>query len=113
MASTECSPNRAGEVVRKVQDILRDAAENGVADDEVDRAKQKIASSLVLRSETPWGRLAPLGVEWAYRKEYLDIDEAVNRCLSVTKEDIDALLADDPFAKGTLLALGPLETLET
>ena len=111
-ARAECSPNRAGEVVRKVQDIFRDAAENGVAHDEVDRAKQKIASSLVLRSETPMRRLTPLGIEWTYRKKYLDTDEAVNRLLSVTKEDVEALLAEDPFAKGTLVALGPLETLE-
>ena len=111
-AYASCDPERAGEVVQKVQEILKDAVENGVSEDEIERAKQKGASSIVLRSETPMGRLVPVGMAWAYRGEYIDTDEAVNRVLAVTKEDVEALLAEDPFAKGTLVALGPLETLE-
>ena len=113
LASASCEPSRASEVVQKVQDILRDATQDGVSVEEMERAKQKIASEMVLSSETPMSRLVPVGMAWAYRGEYIDTDETVNRVLSVTKEDIDALLADDPFAKGTLVALGPLETLET
>ncbi len=112
IAEVSCDPERAGEVVRKVQNILKDAVENGVTEDEIERAKQKAASFIVLDSETPMDRLFWLGMAWAYLGEYIDTDEEVNRRLSVTKEDIDALLADDPFAKGTLLALGPLETLD-
>ena len=111
-AYASCDPERAGEVVQKVREILKDAVENGISEDEIERAKQKGASSIVLHSETPMGRLVPVGMAWAYRGEYIDTDEAVNRLLSVTKEDVEALLAEDPFAKGTLVALGPLETLE-
>ncbi len=112
LASASCDPSRAGEVVQKVQEILREATQDGVSVEEIERAKQKIASGMVLGWETPMGRLVPVGMDWAYRGEYIDADEAVNRVLSVTKEDVDALLADDPFANGTLVALGPLETLD-
>ena len=111
-AYASCDSERAVEVVQKVQDILKDAVENGVSEDEIERAKQKGASSTVLRSETPMERLVPVGMAWAYRGEYIDTDEEVNRLLAVTKEDLDALLAEDPFSKGALVALGPLETLE-
>ena len=111
-AYASCDSERAVEVVQKVQDILKDAVENGVSEDEIERAKQKGASSIVLRSETPMERLVPVGMAWAYRGEYIDTDEEVNRLLAVTKEDLDALLAEDPFSKGALVALGPLETLE-
>ena len=111
-AYASCDSERAVEVVQKVQDILKDAVENGVSEDEIERAKQKGASSAVLRSETPMERLVPVGMAWAYRGEYIDTDEEVNRLLAVTKEDLDALLAEDPFSKGALVALGPLETLE-
>ena len=112
IAAASCDPSRAGEVVQKVQDILREATQEGVSVEEMERAKQKIASDMVLSSETPMGRLVPIGMAWAYRGEYIDTDKAVNRVLAVTKEDLDALLAEDPFANGTLAALGPLETLE-
>ena len=102
-----------GEVVQKVQDILREVVQDGLSVEEIERAKQKIASALVLRSEKPLGRLLPVAMAWEYRGEYLNADEAADRILSVTKEDVDALLADDPFAKGTFVAFGPLETLET
>ena len=120
-AAVYCDPERAGEVVQKVQDILKEAVENGVSEDEIERAKQKYAARIALDSETPidWGdiffvtgRLFPVAEGWVYRGEYIGADEEVDRILAVTKEDVEALLAEDPFAKGALAAVGPLETLE-
>ena len=119
-AKVSCGAERAGEVVLKVQNLLKEAVENGVAEDEIERAKQKYASRIALNSETPidWGdfgligRLFPVAEAWAYRREYIDANEEIDRILSVTKEDVEALLAEDPFAKGALAALGPLETLD-
>ena len=121
IAGVSCSPERAGEVVQKVQNILKDAVENGVSEEEIERAKQKYASWVALNSEMPvdWhiiffpiGRLIPVVEGWAYRGEYIGADEEIDRILAITKEDVEALLADDPFAKGALAAVGPLETLD-
>ena len=43
----------------------------GVTEDELTQAKNKVLARSVLRSERPMGRLASLGFHWTYRREYL------------------------------------------
>ena len=43
-------------------------------DDEVERAKNKIASSLVLQGEVPIGRMRSIGGQWMYNKEYRSLE---------------------------------------
>jgi hypothetical protein len=45
-------------------------AKHDLKDDEVERAKNKIASSLVLGGEIPSGRMRSIGGQWIYNKEY-------------------------------------------
>ena len=107
-----CSPERAGEVVQKVQDILKDVVENGVSEDDIESVKQEYVLGIALSCETPMGRLEALATRWTYLGEYIDADESIDRILAVTKEDVEALLTEDLFAKGALAAVGPLETLD-
>jgi predicted Zn-dependent peptidase len=39
-------------------------------DDEVERVKNKIASSVIFSAEVPLGRVRGLGGQWMYNKEY-------------------------------------------
>ena len=43
-------------------------------DEEVERAKNKIASSLVLQGEVPMGRMRTIGGQWLYNKEYRSLE---------------------------------------
>ena len=110
-AYASCDPERAGEVAQKLEAVINDAA-GGLSADELERAKQKIASAAVLQSESPMGRLIPVGMEWAYLRRHTSVDEAVNKILETGQSGIDAILDPNPFERGTLLALGPLETLD-
>ena len=107
-----CSPENVGEVVERMERLLRAAGDDGVRAEEVARAKQKIASGEVLGSETPMGRLVPLGMAWTYRREYVGMDEAVDRILGSTVDEVSAVLAEGDVGSHSLLALGPIAAID-
>jgi len=75
--------------------------------DEVNRARNKIASSLVLGGESPIGRMRALGNQWIYTGEYRSLDDDMKVLLSVTPESLKSLLNDFPFDPMTIVTLGP------
>ena len=44
---------------------------DGLTEDELIQAKNKVLARSVLRSERPMGRLASLGFHWMYRRAYI------------------------------------------
>ncbi len=80
-----------------------------LTDDEVDRAKNKIATSIVLGGELPLGRINALGSQWLYNGDYRSLEQDLQTLLSITPDDLRALMADFPFAPTTLVTLGPGE----
>lgn len=93
------------------QEIYNDVNTNGVTQEELDRAKNKIASRLVLRSERPMGRLSSLGGNWVYRQEYFSIEDDLKLLNDVTLESIQELLQKYPLGHSTTAAVGPLVTV--
>lgn len=105
------APDRAQEIVDAVREVLAEATRNGLTAAEVDRARRKIASSLVLQAETPFGRLLHVGFDWQYRRKLRPISEVVDCVLAVTPADVEALFARRPFDQGALVGLGPITDL--
>jgi predicted Zn-dependent peptidase len=103
-----CDSEHTPEVIDLVRSTLHTVQIEGITDDELARARRKIASGLVLRAETPMGRLTSVGYDWVYRKYIRPLDEAVDRLLAVSSDEINALLRERPFDKLTLVGLGPL-----
>lgn len=85
--------------LQKVKDDLKE--------DEVERAKNKIASSLVLQGEVPLGRMRSIGGQWIYNKQYrsLELDMATVR--EVTRDSLLDLMREFPFDPMTIVSLGP------
>lgn len=106
-----CDPEQAQENIDLVARIFRDFAEEGPTEDELDQARNKVLSRLVLRSERPMGRLMPLGYHWAYRREYMPTEKEVALYSSVTVEDVRRVLADYPLLPMTLVTAGPMVEL--
>jgi predicted Zn-dependent peptidase len=75
--------------------------------DEVERAKNKIASSLVLSGEVPIGRMRAIGSQWIYNKEYRSLDQDMATLMSVTPDSLRQLMNDFPFDPMTIVTLGP------
>lgn len=104
-------PTQVSEAYRTFRSVLAKACADGLTVAEIERAKKRLASATVLRAETPMGRLTAVGYDWIYRQETKSADEALDALLAVTPDEVNALLAAQPFERATTVALGPLDEL--
>ena len=95
----------------KVQAIYAEVNRDGIREDELELAKNKVASRVVLRSERPMGRLSSLGGNWIYREEYRSVDDDLAALRGITSRDVRELLEAYPLGATTTVAVGPLESL--
>ncbi len=105
-------PEMASETLKIWRAEVENAGENGVREDELERAKRKFASALALRAETPMGRMRPVGYDWLYRQKQTSSEELLAQILAVSLADVNAILALRPFATPAIASYGPLENLE-
>jgi len=57
---------------------------------ELDRAKNKLLSRIVLDGEMPMGRLMALGAEWQYRGKLHRLEEEIDQIKSVSLAEVDS-----------------------
>ncbi len=101
-----CDPARAEQVEDVLIKTINSAVDN-ITDAEVERAKNKLATSATLQGESPRGRMTSIGSAWSYLGEYLPLEEELARVMAVTADDLRRLVADPPFSPKTVLRLGP------
>jgi predicted Zn-dependent peptidase len=75
--------------------------------DEVERAKNKIASSLVLQGEVPLGRMRSIGGQWLYNKEYRSLEKDMATLMAINVDSLSDLMREYPFDPMTIVTLGP------
>jgi predicted Zn-dependent peptidase len=78
-----------------------------LTEDEIERAKNKIASSLVLSGEVPIGRMRSIGSQWIYNKEYRSLEQDMSTLMAVNKQTMLDLMRQFPFDPMTIVTLGP------
>ena len=84
-----------------------DKVKKDLTADEVERARNKIASSLVLSGEVPLGRMRSIGGQWIYNKEYRSLEQDMATLMTVDVPALRQLMDDFPFDPLTLVTLGP------
>jgi predicted Zn-dependent peptidase len=99
-------PNRMDEALAIALAEL-EKVKKDLKDDEVERAKNKIASSLVLSGEVPLGRMRSIGSQWIYNKQYRPLELDMATLMSVTPDSLKQLMADFTFDPMTIVSLGP------
>jgi predicted Zn-dependent peptidase len=77
------------------------------SDDEVERAKNKIASGIVLEGELPMGRMRAIAGQWMYNKEYRSLEKDMATLRAVSPDSLRRLMGDFPFDPMTIVSLGP------
>ena len=87
-------------------------AKDDLKDDEIERAKNKIASSLVLQGEVPLGRMRSIGGQWVYNKQYRSLEMDMATLMAVNTGSLQQLLREFPFDPMTIVSLGPGEKTE-
>jgi predicted Zn-dependent peptidase len=106
-----CDPEEAQANLARLNEVYRAVMADGISADELDRAKNKVLSRNVLRSERPMGRLASLGFHWTYRGEYLSVADELEAFNRVGLNDLRRLLDRWPLLPMTVVSVGPTTDL--
>ncbi len=106
-----CDPDYAAENLERVFNVYRETAKQGISQAELDQAKSKINSRVVLSSERPRGRLFTVGMNWAQRREYRSVRDDLDAIEAMTLADIKAVLDKYPLMRTTAFVVGPLAEL--
>jgi predicted Zn-dependent peptidase len=100
-----CDPRNLTKVAEVFRDILSKPAE--FEDKDLQRAKTKFRTRLVLQGESSMRRLMAIGTDWLYRAEYSPLEDEQLKYKAVSKESISELLEKFPFAPMTEVRLVP------
>ena len=105
-AFASCDPDRSEQVERILLQTL-DGYVDQIDADEIERAKNKIATTVTLAAENPCGRMRGLGGQWTYLDRYVSLDEQLRQIMAVDVEQVRSLLDAMPFKPRTIVRLGP------
>ncbi len=109
--SMTCEPTLAEENCQRLWDFYRRVREEPIHPQELEWAKNKVSSGLVLASELSVQRLANIGHDWLLERRYYSVAELLEMVAAVSPERILQLVHEYPFDCGTLVTVGPLEEL--
>jgi predicted Zn-dependent peptidase len=107
-----CDPEEAQANLDRLAETYQEVMATGVSADELVRAKNKVLSRNVLRSERPMGRLASLGFHWTYRREYVSVADELEAFNRVGVDDLRRLLDRWPLLPMTVVSVGPTTDLK-
>jgi predicted Zn-dependent peptidase len=108
MTCVACSPERMAGNLQVVLGLEREIERDGVAESELEQAKNKIASHIVLQSERSASRLFAVGNNWIQRGGYRSVQEVVRAYRAVTRDSIGAVVDKYPLTENTTVVIGPL-----
>ena len=94
------------ERLQAAQEILVSA---GVTEDELERAKRKLISGLVLQSERPENRMFSIGNAWLVHGEYKTTRDLIHSYESVQLSDIHHTLTNYPYTTHYTVLVSPHE----
>jgi predicted Zn-dependent peptidase len=102
-----CAPSKVDEVLRVCRDQLDAAAEKGLTDDEIARAKGQLRGSLVLGLEDTGSQMTRIGKAELVHGDVLAVDELLARVEAVTADDVRDVAADVLRRPLSLGIIGP------
>jgi len=103
-----CSSEKLTKVLDTVNSIFDNLNKDGITEDELTKAKNKVLSALVITNELPMGRLSNLGSNWLYLEQYRTIEDDINSIKTVTIDDIHSLIEELNIGHYTQLSMGPV-----
>ena len=104
-----CQPEDARENWSILNGELEKVEREGTTQDELDRARSKYRSQIVLSAERPANRMFSVGNNWVQRRTYRTVRETVEQYDRVTLDDLGRLSAKYPLSSRTTVSVGPLK----
>jgi predicted Zn-dependent peptidase len=109
--SFSCEPDQAAENLATVRRVLDEVTRDGITDEELQQAKNKVQSYLVRANERSHRRMLDLGASWTYLHRYRSVDDELRDYDAVTLGSVREVLDRYPLSRRTTFALGPLADL--
>ncbi len=107
------TPEDAPRVLKMLRAELDNLLDEGVFEDELQRAKDKWISGIVLSSESTFSRMRSLANDWETEGRLVSVEEEIARVEKITVDDVMRALHRFPMRdKQVLTALGPLSEAE-
>jgi len=104
-----CSTDNVTKVLDTISGIFQSLSKNGITEDELRKAKNKVLSALVIKNELPMGRLIDLGFNWIYLKQYRTVQDDISAIKAVTVDDVNVLIEQFKPGDFTQLSIGPAQ----
>lgn len=101
-------PDLAADNLKRLAEVIAEVESEGITEEELSQAKNKLCAHIVLQSERPTNRLFSIGNAWIQRRQYKTVREAVNAYRAVTPADIQRVLKKYPLSRAATVAVGPL-----
>jgi predicted Zn-dependent peptidase len=108
-----CSPEQAQENLERLTRLQQTIRSEGFTQKELDLAKRKIASHIVLASERTNSRMFSIGSQWLSEESFKTVAEIAAIYESVTLDQIHEALASFPLDQNMTVTVGPCENLVT
>lgn len=107
-----CAPEQAQANLQRLTDLQRRVREQGVTQKELDLAKRKIASHIVLASERTNSRMFSIGSQWLCEQPFKSVAEIAATYEALTLEQVNEVLQQYPLDKNMTVAVGPCVDLQ-
>lgn len=111
LTGLSCAPANAAENLQRLKRLLAKVEAEGVTDEELSQAKNKVCAHAVLSSERPVNRMFNVGNGWIQRRQYKTVRETVAAYRAVTLDDLRRVIDKYPFTRSATVATGPLKEL--
>ena len=106
-----CEPEMLEENLARLHAIYQGVERDGITEDELRQAKNKVKARVVLSSERPQSRLLNVGGNWLQRREYRSVADDLKSLDDVTVADVRGVLRRFPLSNVSTITVGPREDI--
>lgn len=103
-----CEAESVRENRERIRAIYETLNRDGITADELELARNKVCTRIVLRGERPMGRLSSLGGNWLTRREYRSVADDLAILRGITLDDMHRLIELWPLRQTATVGVGSL-----
>ena len=107
-----CAPEQAQENLGRLAELQNRVHQEGVTQKELDLAKRKIASHIVLASERTGTRMFSVGSQWLSEQPFKTVAEIAALYESLNLAEVNEILESFPLTNPMTVCVGPCEDLQ-
>jgi predicted Zn-dependent peptidase len=102
-----CAPEQAQDNLQRIFNVFAAIQNEGITSQDLDQARRKVSSRVVLGAERPRNRLFNVGGNWQHRHEYRTVKDDLDALAALTVDDCMAVLKRYPLVDNTIVTVGP------